>query len=132
MLPGGPVKTAMVEALRLLREQDLGDADDLADRIHSRLQLPVLTSIPQAGPAPEWRKVVLHDMLCQCIQARSMCCVPSVRFSCVMQDPGKGNEFVPGKRKGPRHTAKSAVQQVTAESSAHSLAQSGALTENAL
>ena len=49
MLPGGPVKTAMVEALRLLREQDLGDVDDLADRIHSRLQLPVLAAIPQAS-----------------------------------------------------------------------------------
>ena len=50
MLAGGPVKTAAVEALRLLREQDMGDAEDLADCIHSRIHLPVLATIPQARP----------------------------------------------------------------------------------
>ena len=30
-----------------MREQDVGDQDDLADRIHSRLKLPVMAPIPQ-------------------------------------------------------------------------------------
>ena len=41
------MKTACIEAVRLAREQDGGDQDDLADRIHSRLQLPVLAPIPK-------------------------------------------------------------------------------------
>ena len=41
------MKTACIEAVRLAREQDGGDHDDLADRIHSRLQLPLLAPIPK-------------------------------------------------------------------------------------
>ena len=52
------MKTACIEAVRLAREQDGGDQDDLADRIHSRLQLPVL------APIPKVRLLQLTPVLC--------------------------------------------------------------------
>ena len=44
--------------MRLAWEQDGGDQDDLADRIHSRLQLPVL------APIPKVRLLQLTPVLC--------------------------------------------------------------------
>ena len=47
------------------------------------------------------------------------------------QDPGAGNEFVPGKRKGRKSPVK-AAQQLAAESSGQSLGEDSELTTDGL
>ena len=71
----------------------------------------------------------LHLDACVQVLLHSVCLASAAH---VVQDPGKGGSFVPGKRKGPKNAAKPVEQQLAAEGSAHSLAQGPALTDDAL